>query len=315
MKKIVKNKISVLTLTYNHECYIKECLDSILNASKQCNLNVQIIVSDDASKDDTLKIIDEFSRTSDVDIKKLSRERNVGVAQNFLSAIEYCDGEYIIFLDGDDKVMKDKITKSLRMFEMDLNTNLVHHNVNEINENSQITREKKFKNGVSGDVNALYYNCQENIQSCAVMVRNREGIKWEDIIDINNNLVDLPFIIAFSDVGKISYIDEVLSSYRVLSSSIMRTTNIIKHEANTRQYLIKLSQNESKWARNTAISASFIREALVYKMQGKTKLFIFTLVKSILLLPRLNNVIARYYYRVYLSLVKDVINIKKSRSK
>lgn len=91
-------KVSVLIPTYNSQKYIKRCLDSVLNQSYK---NIEIVIVDDGSKDNTVEIINEYISKYD-NIKLICKEKNEGLFLSRKTAIENCSGDVIAFLDSDD---------------------------------------------------------------------------------------------------------------------------------------------------------------------------------------------------------------------
>ena len=95
-----KKKVSVVMPVYNHEKYIKKAIQSVL--SQKVNFDYELIIGDDCSTDESLKIINEFSGNEHVKI--ISREHNISNAKimNSLDLILKAKGEYVIILEGDD---------------------------------------------------------------------------------------------------------------------------------------------------------------------------------------------------------------------
>lgn len=96
---MVKNLISVIVPVYNVECYLRDCLDSIVN---QKYPDIEIILVDDGSKDSSGLICDEYA-SKDSRIKVLHKE-NGGVSKARNLGIDVAQGEYLSFIDGDDTV-------------------------------------------------------------------------------------------------------------------------------------------------------------------------------------------------------------------
>lgn len=94
--------ISIIIPAYNIENYIAKCLDSLLN---QTYKNLDIIVVDDGSSDNTGKIIDDY--VSKYDNIKVIHKKNAGVSAARNTGIEVARGDYIGFVDGDDTVDKE----------------------------------------------------------------------------------------------------------------------------------------------------------------------------------------------------------------
>lgn len=94
-----KPVLSVIVANYNNEQYIRQCLDSILN---QTYKDLDIIVADDTSTDDSPGIIREYAEEYPGIIKGIFSGVNRGVARTRHEAILQAKGEYITTLDSDD---------------------------------------------------------------------------------------------------------------------------------------------------------------------------------------------------------------------
>ena len=122
-------KVSVITPTYNSEKFIKETLESIIN---QTHKNLEVLVVDDCSKDNTIEIVKSFN---DSRIKLFQNEKNSGAAYSRNKALSEATGDYIAFLDGDDLWYKDKLEKQLT-FMLDNNYVFCYTKYELIDENS-----------------------------------------------------------------------------------------------------------------------------------------------------------------------------------
>ena len=96
------NKISVIVPVFNIESYIKRCVDSILS---QTYPNIEIILVDDGSTDNSGHVIDEIA-ISNSSVKVLHK-KNGGVTSARLEGVKIASGDWITFVDGDDYIEPD----------------------------------------------------------------------------------------------------------------------------------------------------------------------------------------------------------------
>ena len=97
----IEPKLSICIPTYNRVRYLKECLDSVLPQAKARKDEVEVIVIDNASPDDTQTVVQEFIATFDC-LKYYRNEKNLGFAGNQVKCIEYAMGNYMPLLCDDD---------------------------------------------------------------------------------------------------------------------------------------------------------------------------------------------------------------------
>ena len=106
-------KVSLIIPVYNAEKYLQECLDSAINQTLE---NIEIIIVNDGSTDNSLTICKRYSQ-KDSRIKLIS-QKNSGVAVARNIALQTATGEYIAFMDSDDYIDKnmlfDMYTKAKR---------------------------------------------------------------------------------------------------------------------------------------------------------------------------------------------------------
>ncbi len=94
-------KLSILLVTYNHEKYISEALESLIRQAIVGE--VELIVADDCSTDQTLSIIRSFEgRDPRFHFKYLESPSNLGITRNYQRGFAACTGQYVAVLEGDD---------------------------------------------------------------------------------------------------------------------------------------------------------------------------------------------------------------------
>jgi len=99
---VLDNKIivSVAMVTYNHEKYIREALDSIL--MQIVDFKYEVIIGDDCSSDNTGSILQEYEKKYQDIFKIIYRNVNIGPTKNIYDVFLHCNGDYIAQLEGDD---------------------------------------------------------------------------------------------------------------------------------------------------------------------------------------------------------------------
>lgn len=100
-------KVSVVMCTYNGSLFVREQLQSILQQTYPIK---EIVIYDDASTDDTVKIINEIAESNAL-IKVFINEKNIGFTKNFEKALRAAEGDAIAISDQDDIWVESKIEK------------------------------------------------------------------------------------------------------------------------------------------------------------------------------------------------------------
>ena len=104
----MKETIDILMATYNGEKYLKEQIDSILN---QTYKSINLIISDDKSKDKTREILKEYEKKDDR-IKVFYQEKNLGYVKNFEFLLKQVQSEVFMLSDQDDIWLPEKVEKT-----------------------------------------------------------------------------------------------------------------------------------------------------------------------------------------------------------
>ena len=102
-----KPLVSVCIPAYNNEDYILETINCILSQSYK---NIELIVVDDNSSDDTYKVV---KSVKDVRLKAYRNKDNLGMAGNWNRCLELCSGKYIKLVCADDLLHKRLIEKEV----------------------------------------------------------------------------------------------------------------------------------------------------------------------------------------------------------
>lgn len=113
--------VSVIIPVYNREQMVHKSIESVL---KQTYKNIEIIIADDGSTDNTLNSLNRYSQNPEIRILKLKHSGFPGLVRN--RAAEIANGKWLAFLDSDDIWMEDKIEKQLNYLESHKEYKFIH---------------------------------------------------------------------------------------------------------------------------------------------------------------------------------------------
>ncbi|ANU27625.1 glycosyltransferase family 2 protein [Planococcus versutus] len=135
MTEGLTDKVSVIIPTYNRSELLIKAIGSLKNQSHQ---NMEIIIIDDFSTDDTAAVVKEMT---DERIIYLQHDTNKGGAAARNTGIRRATGDFIGFLDSDDQWLPEKLEKQLEKFKEQPGIGVVYTGVQVVNENNLNTRK------------------------------------------------------------------------------------------------------------------------------------------------------------------------------
>ena len=124
--------VSVLMANYNYEKFIGEAIESVIN---QTYTNLELVICDDGSTDNSVEIIEEYIN-KDTRIKLIKKENN-GIVSAYNAGYKDCKGDIICLLDSDDYYTATKIEKVVRDFICNPNCGVHFHRMMRTNENGK----------------------------------------------------------------------------------------------------------------------------------------------------------------------------------
>jgi glycosyltransferase involved in cell wall biosynthesis len=198
--------VSCILTTYNRGNLIKRSLESILN---QTYLDLEILVIDDCSFDNTREIIESYN---DKRIKYICHEKNMGLAQARNTGMEISEGYYIAFLDDDDEWLTNKIEKQIEVFEKsDLaNLGMVSCGIKIINDGSVIEKKEVLR----GDLKEKMIIDQPLVGNGSCVLIKKSVYKDIGGFDIRwKRGIDGFLFIKIAQKYDIDYSDEILVNY------------------------------------------------------------------------------------------------------
>ncbi|OBK19907.1 glycosyltransferase [Mycobacterium asiaticum] len=130
-------KVSIVSVTYNHESYIRDALDSFV--AQQTDFPVEVVIADDASTDSTPKIIQEYADRHPDLFRPILRSENIGVLANFTDALSAARGEYLALCEGDDYWTDPlKLAKQVAYLDQHPETTVCFHPVRVSHEDGRV---------------------------------------------------------------------------------------------------------------------------------------------------------------------------------
>lgn len=225
-----KIMVSVCCITYNHEKFIKQALDGFV--MQKADFNYEVIIYDDASTDNTAKIIREYEEKYPEIIKPIYASENQYSKgkETFEFAFKKATGKYIAMCEGDDYwIDENKLQIQVDYMESNKQCTLCFHDSfvydmkNERRENWKWYREKFCKK--DGNYNAGELILLDFIPTASYMFRTKY---INDVPDWFGKCIvgDLPLKMIMSSFGYAHYIDRKMSVYRVgIGNSAMDKIN------------------------------------------------------------------------------------------
>lgn len=121
-------KVSVVTITYNQEAYIRETLDGFVR--QNVDFPVEFIIADDGSTDATPAIVQEYANRYPHLFRPILRSQNIGIHANLADAMSAARGEYLALCEGDDYwVDPMKLTRQVTFLDEHPRTTVCFHPV------------------------------------------------------------------------------------------------------------------------------------------------------------------------------------------
>ena len=243
--------VSVCIPAYNNAGYIRETIDSILN---QTYHNIELVVVDDNSKDNTLDVI---RSVKDSRVKVYHNEENLGMVGNWNKCLSLTSGEYIKLICADDMLDQNAIEIEARAMQQHPTVNLVESDTRlvDINGKKTVVFHRYHKSGeVNGKKVAKKSLLIQNFFGAPVnnMIRKSALEKVGYFDESFTYILDFDMWVRLACSGDIYIIHQQLNSFRIRNDS--NTGNLIG--ANRDVYVDEHKRLVEKHASNGVIKLS-----------------------------------------------------------
>jgi glycosyltransferase involved in cell wall biosynthesis len=305
-------KVSVLIITYNHEKYIAQAVESALH--QEVNFPYEIVIGEDCSTDHTRNILKDLSTANPERIRLFLRQNKGGGLpgkSNFVETLKACQGQYVALLDGDDYWTDvRKLRKQVDFLDTNPDFAVSFHNV-------KVSYEDE---------------CQEPWNYCST--NQKEISTLEDLLDRNfiatsstvfrrDRLGELPG--WFSELktgdwalhilnarnGKVGYINEVMSVYRIHQAGYWSKQDTIQStldEIAMFKVLLKYLPRKYKGQVKSHLASLFYRLAGEYSSRGNRSRAVINVVRCISASPR--NRAIPFRHAVHISFPRVISRLK-----
>lgn len=221
MIKQIAPMVSICLLTYNHERYIRQAIESVL--AQEVDFPIEIVIGEDNSTDGTKEIVLEFEKKYPQTIKVASSPTNLGMNRNLIKTLKQCHGKYIALLEGDDFwTSVHKLNKQVVFLENNSECTVCFH-ITEVfmQERGQIRGLwPDFDLPTITTINDLLQN--NYIPTCTVMYRNVSIGNFPNAF-YELGIGDWPLHVMYAQEGNIGFLNETMAQYRVHSTGTFST--------------------------------------------------------------------------------------------
>lgn len=216
-------KVAVICLCYNHENYVQEAMQSVLDQTYP----TELIVVDDASTDKSVRKISDFINLhTHKEIKSLFLKENVGNCKAFNEALKLTDADYIIDLASDDRLLPKRVEEGVKNMEKHRDVAINFTNANYLNEQKALLKPhyKIDQSGNSTEVvpeGDLFHHILARYFICSPSMMYRSSF-LKEIGGYDEDLAyeDFDIMLRLSRNHPFSFTDEILVEKRVLSNSM-----------------------------------------------------------------------------------------------
>ncbi|WP_394665627.1 glycosyltransferase family 2 protein [uncultured Chryseobacterium sp.] len=215
-----KGLVSIIVCSYNHSKYIEENLDSIKN---QTYKNIQLIVADDASKDNSTETFEQWLSKNNYPAEKNFHQKNTGLATMLNECIESVKGEFVKVIAADDYLHPEAIEKSVKELErLGDDYGMVFTDTYFVNEESEITEDLADYNTLGNiDKDLFRKELIKNNRIAALTVLMRKDVLVETGKYKSDLLIEDYFRwLKINALYFIAYIPEKLAYYRTHTTNL-----------------------------------------------------------------------------------------------
>tara|TARA_R110002072_G_scaffold300390_1_gene477782 strand:- start:79674 stop:80507 length:834 start_codon:yes stop_codon:yes gene_type:complete len=223
-----KPTVSVCMIAYNHGAYIAEAIAGVL--MQKTNFTVEVVISNDASSDNTQNIINELAvDTETIKFRVFDHTDNLGMMPNFIFTLKACRGKYIALCEGDDYWTDPlKLQKQVDFLEANRKYAGCFHNTDMIDESDPTSQLKPWRT-----FNKEVFTLRDTIAKTSLFHTSSFVFRTEllEIPDWFKKIQsgDMALFSIIASKGPLFRIDDAMSVYRKNEGGITSSISLINY--------------------------------------------------------------------------------------
>lgn len=249
MEKSNQPLVSIVIPCYNHENFVQDCIQSVIEQTYE---NIELIIIDDGSKDNSVLKIQEMLEKCQNRFKQFEfRYRpNKGLSETLNESLEWCQGKYYSVLASDDQMFDNKTALQVAYLEKNKDCVGCFGGYQLIDENNIVTAYSK-KDEKSYSFNEIFLHKHDLPAPTQMLLLN----KLKEIGGYRKGIIieDWYMWLKLAKIGKLHYISEYLAFYRNHSDNMSKKIEIMHLGRNqvldmySNEKLYKIAKKEIFW--------------------------------------------------------------------
>lgn len=228
------SRVSVVMISYNHEEYIEEAIKGVFN--QKTDFDIEFILSNDSSTDKTDDIIKTLipQAPEHITVKYTCHEKNLGMMQNFIWALQQVKTRYTAICDGDDYWTDPlKLSKQHQFLENNPDFKFCFHDASNFVESQNkfinIVDLDKHEHLSEANKNILFKRLGGSFPTSSAFFLNEILTPFPNFFSFFN-VTDSPLILAALLKGKVGFLKEKMSVYRTTSDNWSAKNNLFENK-------------------------------------------------------------------------------------
>ena len=271
-------KVSVAMITYNHERFIAQAIESAL--MQETSFDYEVVIGEDCSTDRTREIVAGFHKRFPGKIRLLLPENNIGAHKNLAQVLDACTGQYIALLEGDDYwTSPHKLQKQVDFLDAHPECPMCFHPVRWFYEDGQARGNGRPEHNSVWPQFYREYSTTEDllremfIHTASVMFRNGLIGQYPEWLH-GLMMGDWPLCALLAEHGPIACLDEVMSAYRNHEGGICSS---IEDEARYREVIKMYERMNAHFGSRYAhiirpiLADYYLKLGVVYDQKGESE--------------------------------------------